>query len=300
MARSIPLLVPAHAGVELEGLLEVLERSRAQLAFEPLEGEDPERAAALVRAAGAALSLAQSEPPALLAALGARLRRHPAGDQLPAVFTEPRAGLAFERGAPATAALIRALQALVAPPPPADAALTLVQTTSSGAAGIVQAAFEHARESQAGGLCVVHCAGGYPATDGLFLHAARNCAVRYPELRYEDLSFEAFARRAVRDRASFGVLAGPAAATDRALDLLAAVAGVPRPAGVVQGAGGEQLFGRHGSGGEAALLVAAQALLEHQGQAAAARRLGRALEEAALHRDFPREPVPIVAAILAR
>jgi hypothetical protein len=300
MSRPIPLLVPAHAGVELEGLLEVLERTRATLSFEPLEDEEPERAAALVRGAGAALSLSLSEPPALLAELGARVRRHSASHQLPAVFTEPRAALSFERGAPATAALIGALERLEAPPPLApDAALSLALTTSPGAAAIVQAAFEHARERN-GGLCVVHCAGGYPATDGLFLHAARNCAVRHAELCYEDLSFEAFARRAVRDRASFGVIAGPASAADRALDLLAAVAGVLRPAGVVLGARGERLFGRHGAGGEAALLVAAGALLEYLGQESAAGRLERALEEAALHGDFRREPLPIVAAILAR
>ena len=251
-----------------------------------------------------ALSLAPVEPPALLAALAARVRCHAPG-ALPALFTEPGSATGFERGASPTSRVIEALNAalhgLALPPVPPEAGLCLASTTSSGAAAIVQAAFEHARASGERGIAVVHGASARPATDGLFLHAARNVAVRHTDLQFEDLTFEAFARRAVRDRASFRVLAGPAAAADAALDLLAAVADVPRPAGVVLGRDGERLYGRHGAGGgQVALFIAAQALFAHVGLESAASRLGRALEEGALHRDFAREPAPILAAILAR
>jgi hypothetical protein len=232
------------------------------------------------------------------------MRCHPSG-ALPALFTEPGSAMGFERGAQPTARVIEALDAalrgLALPPVPPEAGLSLVSTTSSAAAAIVQAAFEHARASGQRGIAVVHGASARQSTDGLFLHAARNVAVRHADLQFEDLTFEAFARRAVRDRASFGVLAGPAASADAALDLLAAVADVPRPAGVVLGKDGARLYGRHGAGGgQVALFIAVQALFAHLGLVEAAVRLGRALEEGALHRNFAREPAPILAAVLSR
>ena len=309
LPRSVPLLAPDARAADLDDLLEIAERSGARVDFETLEGGTPERAAELVRRAGVALSLAPVEPPALLAALAARVRCHVSG-ALPALFTEPGSATGFERGAGQTARVIEAINAalsgaalpgLALPAVPPEAGLCLAATTSSGAAAIVQAAFEHARASGERGIAVVHGASARPATDGLFLHAARNVAVRHTDLQFEDLTLEAFARRAVRDRASFRVLAGPAAAADAALDLLAAVADVPRPAGVVLGRDGERLYGRHGAGGgQVALFIAAQALFAHVGLELAASRLGRALEEGALHRDFAREPAPILAAILAR
>jgi hypothetical protein len=299
------LLAPdARASADLDDLLEITERSGARVDFEPLEGATAEHAAGRVRAAGVALSLAPVEPPALLAALAALVRCHPS-NALPTLFTEPGAAIGFERGASQTHQVIAALHGawggLALPPVPPEAGLLLSATTSSAAAAIVQAAFEHARQSRQRGLAVVHGASARQSTDGLFLHAARNVAVRHADLLFEDLTFEAFARRAVRDRASFGVLAGPAAAADAALDLLSAVADVPRPAGVVLGRDGERLYGRHGAGGgQVPLFIAAQALFAHLGLEDAAGRLGRALEEGALHRNFAREPAPILAAILAR
>jgi hypothetical protein len=303
------LALDAGASLLLDPWLELTAHCPAEVEFELFEpdGGDPtrtERAAAeRVIEAGRGVSLAPIDGVGLLTALGARWRHHPRGE-LPAAFTDPFGELGLERGS-AAAGRVRVALGPVAraardAAAPDDAGLGVAVTSTARAAAVVEAAFAHAATIGAARVTVVHRASAAPTTDGLFLLAARNVAVRHTRVGFEDLSFDELARRAVRDRASLEVLAGPPAAVDAALGVLAAVAGVTPPCGYVLGRGAARLLGRHGApGGLAALLRVAIALYDDLGEDDCARRLERAVGEASLHADYTRNPAELVAARLA-
>lgn len=310
VSHTVPLLaLDAGASLLLDPWLEITARCAVQVEFELFEpdGGDPARieqaAAERVVELGRGVSLAPVDGFGLLTALGARWRHH-RGGELPAVFTDPFAELGLERGSPGAARVRSALgpvaRAAREAAVPEDAGLGLVVTSTARAAAVVEAAFALAATSGAARVSVVHRASAAPTTDGLFLHAARNVAVRYSEVGFEDLPFDELARRALRDRASLEVLTGPPAAVDAALGVLGAVAGVAPPCGHVVGRGGARLLGRHGaSGGLPALLRVAVALYDELGEDDCARRLERAVGEAALHADYARRPAELVAARLS-
>ncbi len=324
MPATVPLLSFDGRGA-LDLLLEVVARTGTGVQFELIEAPDTEAAARALAAAPAAFSLAEVDGPQLLGALGARLWRtlgppHPglapgaggaaergrdAADTLPAVFSMPCPGLALERGSEGARTLLAGpgLSALGFEVP-RDAALTLEVVSTAEATAVVSAAFEHARRSGLGGVTVVHTKSLLPATEGIFLHAARNVAVRFEGMVYRDLTLEDFARAALRDRKAFEVVVGTPAAAAAALELLAAVAGVPRPTTVVEcgePGSGALLFGRHGDGGgQAGMLRSAAALLAHLGELEGAERLWRALRDGALHERFERRPGEVVCELLAR
>ena len=301
MTRHVPLLaLDGRALFDLDALLEVVARSGADVEFEVFD-EDPQAAAEAVLEASLGLSLAERDSPSLGASLGAELRRFEPDPELPPVVTAAPGTQQFDRGSDGALGLVAGAAAWLQPAPAADAGLELSMTSTAGASRVVAAAYELAEARGLPSLTVVHRKAAAGSTDGLFVHSARNVAVRFPEVRFESLDFEAFARRAVRDRYSFDLLVGPPAALDAALDVLAAVAGRPRPASWLECTGGARLYGRHGaSGGLGALFHAAAAAIAALGDRTAAERLEGALREAELHADFAQRPAVVVNAVLAR
>jgi len=198
------------------------------------------------------------------------------------------AGIEFPRRGRATERLLDLIESEHGRRLPEDAGVTIKAVSPSGTARVVEAAYEYARARGRKRLALVHQTGSeQQASDGLFAHTARNVAVRYPDVGFEDVSAPELGHRLVREPAGLDVivtLALPA-------ELLAGVAtGLVGGSGLVPVAllGSEvSVFGpAHGSlptrAGRSlvdpgAAILAAAAALRHLGEDAAAERVERAL-----------------------
>ena len=197
-------------------------------------------------------------------------------------------GLEFTRRGEGAARLIELVEQVHGRRLDEDAGISLKPVTPGGTDRLVEAAYRFALERGRKKLSLVHQARSQQrASDGLFQHTARNVAVRFPEIEFEDLPAAEAGERLVRDPGRFDVIATP----DLLGELLAGVAtGVVGGPGVVPVAllGDEvSVFGpAHGplptTGGRseanpAATLLAGAAMLRHLGEGRAAERVGRAV-----------------------
>ena len=198
------------------------------------------------------------------------------------------AGIEFPRRDPATARLLDLIEELRGRRLPADTGLTLKAVSPGGTDRVVEAAYEYARERERQRLALVHQTGSEQrASDGLFAHTARNVAVRFPDIGFEDVPAPELGRRLLREPQALDVIVTLALPGE----LLAGVA-----TGLVGGPGlvplahlGDEVcvFGpAHGPlptlGGRsfvnpAATLLAGAEALRHLGQGGAAERIERAL-----------------------
>jgi isocitrate dehydrogenase (NAD+) len=197
-------------------------------------------------------------------------------------------GIEFPRRGPATARLLDLIEEAHGRRLPDDAGMTIKAVSPGGTERLVETAYEFARARGRTRLTLVHqTASEQRASDGLFAHTARNVAVRFPDVVFEDVPAPELGRRLVREPQALDVIVTLALTGE----LLSGVA-----AGLVGGFGlvsmvhvGDEVcvFGpAHGPlaavGGRsfanpAASLLAGAGALRHLGEVQAAERVERAL-----------------------
>jgi len=163
-----------------------------------------------------------------------------------------------------------------------DAAESIKIITRKGSERIVRFAFDYARAHGRRKVTAVHKANIMKCTDGLFLRVAREVAEAYPDIEFEDRIVDNMCMQLVQKPELYDVLVLPNLYGDIVSDLCAGLVG---GLGVAPGAN----FGTdtalfepvHGSAPKykgqnkvnpVALLLSAVLMLEHLGEAEAARR----------------------------
>jgi isocitrate dehydrogenase (NAD+) len=168
-----------------------------------------------------------------------------------------------------------------------DAAESIKIITRKGSERIVRFAFEYARAHGRRKVTAVHKANIMKCTDGLFLRVAREVAERYPDVEFEDRIVDNMCMQLVQKPELYDVLVMPNLYGDIVSDLCAGLIG---GLGVAPGANiGDQaaVFEPvHGSApryagqdkvNPMALLRSGVLLLDHLGEAEAARRMEGAI-----------------------
>ena len=169
----------------------------------------------------------------------------------------------------------------------ADAAESIKIITRRGSERIVRFAFEYARRHGRAKVTAVHKANIMKCTDGLFLAVAREMAEEYPDIAFEDRIVDNMCMQLVQKPELYDVLVLPNLYGDIVSDLCAGLIG---GLGVAPGANigdGIAVFEPvHGSAPKyagqdkvnpTALLRSGVLLLDHLGEAAAARRMQDAI-----------------------
>jgi len=164
-----------------------------------------------------------------------------------------------------------------------DAAESIKVITRAASERIVRFAFEYARAHGRRRVTAVHKANIMKLTDGLFLRCAREVARDYPDVEFDDRIVDNACLQLVQTPELFDVLVAPNLYGDIVSDLCAGLIG---GAGVAPGAnvGAEAAVFEavHGSAPDiagrdivnpTAFLLSGVLMLEHLGEAAAARRL---------------------------
>ncbi|MCK6446962.1 MAG: isocitrate/isopropylmalate family dehydrogenase [Planctomycetes bacterium] len=198
------------------------------------------------------------------------------------------AGIEFERGGKATAELAATIERLSGKKLRADAAVAIKSISTFGSDRIVQAAYEYARAKGRAKLTVGHKSDMQRHTDGLFLHTARNVAVRYPDVRFAERLVDTLCMQLVQRPEEFDVLVLPNVYGDLIGDLCAGlVGGLGLAPGMHVGDSGIAIFeATHGSAPKykgldrvnpCALILSGVLMLEHLGETRAAARLERAV-----------------------
>jgi isocitrate dehydrogenase (NAD+) len=168
-----------------------------------------------------------------------------------------------------------------------DAAESIKIITRRGSERIARFAFEYARSHSRRKVTAVHKANIMKCTDGLFLQVAREVAERYPDVEFEDRIVDNMCMQLVQKPELYDVLVLPNLYGDIVSDLCAGLVG---GLGVAPGAnfGDEAAVFEpvHGSAPKyagqdkvdpTALLRSGVLLLEHLGEAEAARRMEAAI-----------------------
>ncbi len=219
------------------------------------------------------------------------------------------AGLEFDAGTPAVAAIRELVQQHLGRTFREDAALSLKPISAAGSRRIVEFAFEYAVRHGRRKVTAVHKANIMKTTDGLFLSVAREVAARYPQIEFEEAIVDALCMRLVQTPRSFDVLVLPNLYGDIVSDLCSGLVG---GLGVAPGAnigvmsavfepvhGSAPQFAGSGRMNPTALLLSGVLMLRHLGETAAADRLETAIAAvlaegrvvtADLIRDGDREP----------
>ncbi|MCE9593469.1 MAG: isocitrate/isopropylmalate dehydrogenase family protein [Planctomycetes bacterium] len=198
------------------------------------------------------------------------------------------AGIEFERGDPKTLELIAHLSKLSGKTIRQDSGISIKPISVFGSERIVQAAFEYARKHGRKKLTAVHKSNIQKHTDGLFLHTARNVAVRYPDVAFEDRIVDNMCMQLVQRPEDYDVLVLPNLYGDILSDLCAGlVGGLGVAPGANLGDDGVAIFeATHGSAPKykglnkvnpTAMILSGVLMLEHLGEARAAARLQRAV-----------------------
>ncbi len=168
-----------------------------------------------------------------------------------------------------------------------DAAESIKIITRRGSERIARFAFEYARTRGRRKVTAVHKANIMKCTDGLFLQVARDVAERYPDIEFEDRIVDNMCMQLVQKPELYDVLVLPNLYGDIVSDLCAGLVG---GLGVAPGANfGDEIAvfePVHGSAPKyagqdkvdpTALLRSGVLLLDHLGEADAARRMEAAI-----------------------
>jgi isocitrate dehydrogenase (NAD+) len=134
-------------------------------------------------------------------------------------------GIEFARGSAEAAALRNELHDLGGFDIPDDAGITLKPISVSGARRIVRFAFEYARANHRRKVTVGHKANVMRYSDGIFLAAARDDALEYPDVPWEDIHIDHLSARLVQRPQDFDVLLLPNLYGDILSDLCAGLVG---------------------------------------------------------------------------
>ncbi len=170
-----------------------------------------------------------------------------------------------------------------------DAAESIKIITRKGSERIVRYAFEYARANGRKKVLAVHKANIMKCTDGLFLSVAREIAEDYKDIEFSDMIIDALCMRLVQTPEAFDVMVMPNLYGDIVSDLAAGLVGGPglAPSGNI----GETLAifeAVHGSAPQiagldianpTALMLSAVMMLKHMGEAEAADKMAKAIED---------------------
>jgi isocitrate dehydrogenase (NAD+) len=199
------------------------------------------------------------------------------------------AGIEFEKGAEAAAELIAWIKAKSGKDIRPDSGISIKPISVYGSERIVRYAFEYARARGRKKVSVVHKANIMKHTDGLFLEVARQTAADYPDLAFEDVIVDNMCMQLVQKPELYDVLVLPNLYGDIVSDLASGlVGGLGVTPGANIGADYAIFEAVHGSAPKyagqdkvnpTAMILAGKMMLEHLGEADAARRLETAVAE---------------------
>jgi isocitrate dehydrogenase (NAD+) len=167
------------------------------------------------------------------------------------------------------------------------AAESMAIVTRTGSERIVRYAFEYARKAGRKKVTLVHKANILKCTSGLFLEIGRNIAAEYPDIECNDMIVDACAMKMVMNPAYFDVIVTTNLFGDILSDLAAGlIGGLGLTAGANIGVGAALFEAVHGSAPDiaglgianpVAMIMAGVMMLEHLGEADAARRIENAV-----------------------
>jgi isocitrate dehydrogenase (NAD+) len=196
-------------------------------------------------------------------------------------------GCEFERGKPETAELIATIKRLNNKTIRPDSGISVKAISITGTRRIVKYAFEYARKHGRKKVTSVHKANILKFSDGLFLEVSREVAREYPDIEFEDRIVDNMCMQLVQKPELYDVLVLPNLYGDIVSDLCAGlVGGLGVAPGANIGEGGAVFEATHGSAPKykgqykmnpTALILSGVLMLEHLGEAQAARRLEKAV-----------------------
>ena len=196
------------------------------------------------------------------------------------------AGIEFERGTDANAQL-RAKLAELGSHVREDAGISVKPISAFGSERIVRHAFDYAVTHGHRRVVAAHKANIMKFSDGLFLDVAREVAADYPAIDFEDLIIDNLCNRLITSPEDFEVIVLPNLYGDIVSDLAAAmIGGLGLAGGANIGTVAAVFEATHGSApryagknrmNPTALMLSGVYLLEHLGEADAARRMADAV-----------------------
>lgn len=197
------------------------------------------------------------------------------------------AGIELEAGKPETEQWIESFQRQTKKRIRPGSGLSVKPISASGSRRIVKFAFDYARRVGRKKVTAVHKANIMKATDGLFLHVARDVAKDYPEIEFDDRIVDNMCMHLVQKPNVYDVLVMPNLYGDIISDLAAGIVGGlgVAPGGNI-GEKGAIFEATHGSAPKykgqnrvnpTALILSGMLMLRHLGEMEAANRLERAV-----------------------
>jgi isocitrate dehydrogenase (NAD+) len=199
------------------------------------------------------------------------------------------AGIEFERGSSAAAALRDELRTLGGYELREDAGITVKPISVSGTRRIVRFAFEHARANGRKKITVGHKANVMRYSDGLFLRTAEQESRAYPDIEWEEMQIDHLTARLAGRPGELDVLLLPNLYGDILSDLCAGLVG---GLGLIPGAnigweyavfepvhGSAPDIAGQGKANPIAMILSGAMMLRHLGQQSAAENVEWAVDE---------------------
>jgi isocitrate dehydrogenase (NAD+) len=201
------------------------------------------------------------------------------------------AGIEFERGKPETAAMIEYINSHSKSGKVKtgleETGITIKSISVSATERIVRCAFDYARKHGRKKVTCVHKANILKFTDGLFLEVSRQVATQYPDIEFDDRIVDNMCMQLVQKPELYDILVLPNLYGDVVSDLAAGlVGGLGVAPGANVGPEGAVFEATHGSAPKykglnkvnpTALILSGMLMLDHLGEADAARRLEKAV-----------------------
>ena len=197
------------------------------------------------------------------------------------------AGIEFDEGAAEVEELSQLVERSGQKTFTADSAISIKPISIAKSRRIVEYAFEYARRCGRKKVTAVHKANIMKATDGLFLHVAREVAANYPDIEFNDKIVDATCMGLVQNPDDFDVLVLPNLYGDIVSDLCAGlVGGLGMAPGSNIGADCAIFEATHGSAPDiagqdianpTAEILSAAMMLDHLGENDAASRIRAAV-----------------------
>ena len=203
------------------------------------------------------------------------------------------AGVEFEKGKPETADLIKFINEKSTgnkiKTRPQETGVSIKPISVSGTERIVKYAFEYARKYGRKKVTSVHKANIMKYSDGLWLEVSRQVAAKYPDIEFEDRIVDNMCMQLVQKPELYDVLVLPNLYGDVLSDLAAGlVGGLGVAPGANIGPDGAVFEATHGSAPKykgknkvnpTAVILSGMLMLEHLGEADAAKRLEKAVAD---------------------
>jgi len=199
------------------------------------------------------------------------------------------AGIEFARGDPGTGRLLDLVREAVGRDIGRDSAVSLKVISQAASRRIVKFAFEYAGQNGRRKVTAVHKANILKFSDGLFLDTAREVAIEYKDIEFDDILVDAVCMELVRRPQLFDVLVLPNLYGDIVSDLCAGLCG---GMGIAPGANiGDEVAifePTHGSApryagrnkvNPMAMMLSGAMMLRHLGEKESADRLEGAIAE---------------------